>query len=117
MAGTRPDSIFTKIYNLLHPSSQKYVTSSDMTTAADITTAPTTGLKIMADSILVSAAVDMEFQIVEETSGTVLSAAFVPAYGSAYFYLVKAAVANKKLQGKASVAGNVRITTNYHSEA
>jgi hypothetical protein len=45
---------------------------------------------------------------------------YLPANGSAQITLrgyLKAAVADKKLMGKASVAGNVAITAVYFSEA
>jgi len=45
---------------------------------------------------------------------------FLPANGTVQITLrgyIKAAVADKKLQGKASVAGNVAITAVYFSEA
>ena len=97
-----------------------YTTSADMTTAAAITVAPTAGQKIYADDILVSAAVAMEYSIQEETSATVFASVFLPASGTIQITLrngIKAAVADKKLYGKASVAGNVRIAVCYHSEA
>lgn len=100
--------------------SRQYTTSADMTTAADITAAPSSGLKIVADDILISAAVAMEFTIQEETSATVFASVFIPTNGTVQLTLrdcLKAAVADKKLQGKASVAGNVRVTCCYHSEA
>lgn len=97
-----------------------YTTSANMTTAADITAAPTSSQKIVADDILVSSAVAMEFTIQEETSATVLASVFIPTNGTVQITLrdgLKAAVADKKLQGKASIAGNVRVTCCYHSEA
>lgn len=100
--------------------SRKYTPSADMTTPADITNAPESGLKIVADDIIVSSNVAMEFTIQEETSGTVITSFFLPTHGSFQITLrdrLKADVADKKLQGKASIAGNVRITCWYHSEA
>lgn len=100
--------------------SRKFTTSADMTTAADITDAPDSGLKVVADDILVSSNVAMEFTIQEETSATVLASVFLPTNGTVQITLrdgIKAAVADKKLQGKASIAGNVRITCCWHSEA
>lgn len=97
-----------------------YTASADMTTAADITPAPTAGQKIVAMDVLVSTDTAMSFSIQEETSATVFAKVFLPANGSAQITLrgyIKAAVANKKLQGKASVAGNVAITTVTFSEA
>jgi hypothetical protein len=99
---------------------RKYTTSANMTTAADITNAPESGLKIVADDILISSNVALEFTIQEETSATVLASVFIPTNGTVQLTLrdgIKAAVADKKLQGKASIAGNVRITCCWHSEA
>ena len=97
-----------------------YTTSADMSTAAAITAAPTAGQKIYADDILVSAAVAMEYSIQMETSANVLASVFVPANGTVQITMrdgIKGDAADKKLFGKASVAGNVRITACYHSEA
>ncbi len=100
--------------------SRKFVASANMTTSADITDAPTSGQKIVADDILISSNVAMEFTIQEETSATVFASVFLPTNGTVQITLrdgLKAAVADKKLQGKASIAGNVRITCCWHSEA
>jgi hypothetical protein len=97
-----------------------YTASANMTTAADITAAPTTGQKVYADDILVSADTAMSFTVQEETSATVFAKVFIPANGTVQITLrdgIKAAVANKKLQGKASAAGNVAVTVCWHSEA
>jgi hypothetical protein len=97
-----------------------YTTSADMTTAAAITAAPTSGQKIVAMDILISTDTAMSFTIQEETSATVFAKLYLPANGSAQITLrgyLKAAVADKKLMGKASVAGNVAITAVYFSEA
>lgn len=97
-----------------------YTASADMTSAADITVAPTSSQKILAMDVVVSTDTAMNFSIQEETSATVFAKVFMPANGSVQItprgYL-KAAVADKKLQGKASVAGNVGITVIYTSEA
>ena len=98
---------------------QTYTTSTDMTTATAITAAPTSGQKIVIDDILVSTAVAMEFTLQEETSATVFSSFFLPTNGTVFLPFrskLKLATADKKLFGKASVAGNVRITCFYHSE-
>lgn len=97
-----------------------YTTSADMTTAAAITAAPTGGQKIVADDILVSAAVAMEFSVQMETSANVLASIFLPASGTAQITMrdfIKGDAADKKLYGKASIAGAVRVTACYHSEA
>lgn len=97
-----------------------YTASADMTTAADITPASAPGQKIVAMDILVSTDTTMNFSIQEETSATVFAKVFLPASGSAQITLrgyLKAAVADKKMQGKASVAGNVAVTAITFSEA
>ncbi len=97
-----------------------YTASADMTTAADISPAPSSGEKIVASDILVSTDTAMGFSIQEETSATVFAKVYLPANGTAQITLrgcIKAAVANKKLQGKASAAGNVAVTCITYSEA
>ena len=97
-----------------------YTASADMSTAADISPAPSTDEKIVAMDILVSTDTAMNFSIQEETSATVFAKVFLPDNGSAQITLrgyIKAAVANKKLQGKASVSGNVAVTVISFSEA
>ena len=97
-----------------------YTASADMTTAAAITAAPTAGLKVAAMDLIISTDTAMSFSVQEETSATVFAKVFLPANGTAQLtprgYL-KATVADKKLMGKASVAGNVTITAIYFSEA
>ena len=100
--------------------SRKVVTSANMTVVADITDAPATGQKILADDILISAETAMRFDVAMETSGNVLASVYVPASGSAQITLrsgLKGDLADKKLQGKASVVGNVSVMTCCHSEA
>ena len=100
--------------------SRKVVASANMTAAADITDAPAGGQKILADDILISSDTAMRFDVVMETSGNVLASVYVPANGVAQITLrdgLKGDLANKKLQGRASAAGNVRVTTCWHSEA
>jgi len=97
-----------------------YTTSADMTTAADISPAPTSGNKIVAMDVLVSTDTAMNFIVQEETSATGFAKVFLPANGAIQITLrgyIKAAVADKKLQGKASAAGNVAITCITFSEA
>jgi hypothetical protein len=59
-----------------------YTTSADMTTAAAISPAASGGMKLIADDILVSAAVAMEFSIQQETEATVFASVFIPANGT-----------------------------------
>jgi hypothetical protein len=61
----------------------------------------------------------MSFTLQEETSATVLAKVFLPANGSAQVTLrdgLRVPTADKRLYGKASVAGNVAITVCQHSE-
>lgn len=97
-----------------------YTTSADMSTAAALTAAPTTGQKIVVTDIIFSTDTAMNFEFEEETAGTV----FVKVYCAANSVVqitprvpIKLATANKKLFGDASGAGNVAITVTYHSEA
>jgi hypothetical protein len=97
-----------------------YTTSADITTAAAITAAPTGGQKIVATDIMVSSDTAMLFSIQMETSANVLAAVRLPANGSVQISLrgyLKGDAADKKIYGKASVAGNVYITAVYFSEA
>jgi len=97
-----------------------YTTSADMSTAAAITASPESGKKIVAMDILISSDTEMSFIIQEETSATGFAKVFLPANGTVQVTLrgfLKAAVADKKLYGKASASGNVAITAVYFSEA
>lgn len=97
-----------------------YTASADMSTAADISPSPASGQKIVAMDILVSTDTAMNFSIQEASSATVFAKVFLPANGTAQMTLrgfIKTAVADRKLQGKASVAGNVAITVVSFSEA
>jgi hypothetical protein len=56
---------------------------------------------------------------VMETTGNVLASVYLGANGTAQITLrdgLEGDAADKKLQGQASVAGNVRVTTCWHSE-
>lgn len=97
-----------------------YTTSADMTTAAAISPAGSEGMKLVADDILISAAVAMEFSIQQETEATVFASVFIPANGTVQITMrdgLKTATAVRKFFGKASVDGNVRITCCTHEEA
>lgn len=96
-----------------------YTASADMTTPADITPAPAAGETIVGMDILVSTDTAMGFDIQMETSGNVLAGAFLPANGIYQFTLrgmIKGDAADKKLQGHADTAGNVKITAITFSE-
>lgn len=97
-----------------------YTASADMTTAAAITAAPTSGLKLVGMDFIISSDTAMSFSIQEETSATVFAKVFLPANGAVQLTprgFLKAAVADKKFMGKASAAGNVAVTAIYFSEA
>lgn len=96
-----------------------YTASADMTTAADLTAAPTGGQKLVITDIILSSDTAMLFEFKEETSGTVIGATRIPEDGVVQFTprgKWKLPVADKKLQGEASVAGNVYVTVFYYSE-
>ncbi len=96
-----------------------YTASANMTTAAAITAAPPTGFYVVAEDILISTDTAMAFDVEMETTANVLAKVYLPANGTAQITLrgyIKGDTAAKKLQGKASVAGNVAITAVYHYE-
>jgi len=97
------------------------VSSADMSGAdADLTAAPTSGQKWVITDVFVSADTAMRVDIKEETSGTVMFSGYVTPGG--WYQLTprgkrKLATANKKVVGRTSAAGNVRILVGAHSEA
>jgi len=101
-------------------SSWTHTTSADMSTTANITAAPTSGQYLVIDDIFFSTDTAMAFTFEEETSGTDIIKIDVAA-NTAYQFTprgqIKLATADKKLNGLASVSGNVYITIVYHSEA
>jgi hypothetical protein len=98
------------------------VSSADMSAAdADLTAAPTGGQKWVITDVFVSADTAMRIDIKEETSGTVMFSGYVSA-NSGFQQLCprskrKLAVADKKVVGRTSAAGNVRILVGAYSEA
>ncbi len=101
-------------------STRQLTTSADMTGAADLTAAPTAGQKIVIDDVIFSSDAAMYMSFLEETSGTELFRIYVAAGGTAQVTTrgkMKLPVADKKLRGDASLAGNVAVTVLYHSEA
>ena len=97
------------------------VNSADMTTAAAVTAAPTSGQKLVIDDILVSTDTEMSVTFLEETSGTVIRGPIYLAANSTTQItlrgLTKLPVADKKLMCDASAAGNITVEVGYHSEA
>jgi hypothetical protein len=68
----------------------------------------------------VSVNVAMTVTFTEETAGTVLLVLYMPSNGSAQITprgKLKLATAGKKLMARTSAAGNIAVTTFYHSEA
>jgi hypothetical protein len=96
------------------------VVSADMTTAAAVTDAPTSGEKLVIVDIVASADTAMNLLFEEETSGTDILKVFIPANGVVQITprgKIKLATANKRLTCKASVSGNVAVTVTYYSES
>lgn len=98
------------------------VASADMTTAANVTDAPTSDEKLVIDDILVSVgATAMSLTFTDETSGAVIHGPLYFAANSTQQITLrgktKLPVANSKLKCTASAAGNVTIEATYHSEA
>lgn len=96
------------------------VVSADMTTAAAVTDAPTSGQKIVLTDIVISVDTAMNVLIEEETSGADLFKVFIPANGTVQITprgKMKLATVNKRVTAKASVAGNIAVTAFYFSEA
>lgn len=99
-----------------------FVSADQHSAVASITDAPTSGQKLVIDDIIVSVDTAMSVTFKEETSGTII---FGPWYLPANSGPVqvtprgkkKLATANKKLQVITSVAGNITVSTSYHSEA
>ena len=99
-----------------------YTTSSDMSSsAANIGPAPSGGQKSVLLQALISTDTAMLFTIqMETTAGAERQSWYLPASGSVIFvprYPVKVGTADKRWQGLASVAGEVRISTVTTSEA
>ncbi len=101
------------------------VASSDMSSLASVTDAPTSTQKIVVDKIHASVGSTMNLIFKCETSGAIISGPhYVLANTSLELNFTgpgskgpKLGTADKKLQCIASVAGNVAINVAYHSEA
>jgi hypothetical protein len=89
--------------------------------AANIGPAPSGGQKSVLLQALISTDTAMLFTIqMETTAGAERQSWYLPASGSVIFvprYPVKVGTADKRWQGLASVAGEVRISTVTTSEA
>jgi len=119
--GTRALTLdFGPAYTTSFGVSSASVVSADMTTAAAVTDAPTSGEKLIIVDIIASADTAMDILFEEETSGTDIFKVFLPANGTVQITprgKIKLATADKKLTAKASVAGNVALTVTYYSES
>lgn len=93
----------------------------DMSTAVDLTAAPTAGQKWVITDIIISTAAAAEISIREETSGTVVfGPILMPANGYGQFTprgKLKLATADKKVQGFSTTADHVTIQVSVVSEA
>jgi len=98
----------------------KYVASADLSTAADIVTAPPADQIVVIDDLLVSiAATAAQVTVQMETSNTVLGSVYLPVNGTACITLrggIRGDTVGKKILAKTSVATAVAISVNYHFE-
>jgi hypothetical protein len=97
---------------------QTYTVSADMSTAATITNMPVSGKKLALYDLIISAGAAMSYQILMETSNNVLAMFYMPANTTLQITprgLLKADVVDKRIFGKASVAGAVSVTAIYCS--
>jgi len=119
-SGSNTSAINTRDGGPQQTLTRTYTTSSDMTTAAAISAAPEAGKKVVAMDIVISTDTAMNFIVQMETSTNGLLKVFLPANGAVQITLrgyLKGDAADKRLFGKASVAGNVAITVVQFSEA
>jgi hypothetical protein len=97
-----------------------FTQNDDISTARDITAAPTSGQKIVALDVYVSVDTACYVTIQMETSSNVLAGAYCAANSIVPFTLrgyLKGDAADKKLQMKSSVASKGACTAVYFSEA
>jgi hypothetical protein len=96
--------------------------SADMTTAANVSAAPTSGQKLVLTDLVISTDTAMNVTLKEETTHTVLAGPYyLPANGTIQItprsrYL-KTATVDKHIQAVASLAGNLTIECWTFSEA
>lgn len=95
------------------------VESADMTTAAAITDAPSTGEKIYLRDLILSSDTAMNVEIRDGSAGTVLVKLYmeanVPSQITPRGEITSSA--DTQLYAAASVAGNIAITATYNSAA
>lgn len=97
-----------------------YTASADMTTAAAITAAPASGQKIVLMDVLISVSVATVITLEMETSANVLAGFHMPANSTLQITprgWIKGDAADKKIFAKSTVAGAVKFTAVYFSEA
>lgn len=94
-------------------------TSADMTTAAAISAAPTTGQRVVVDDLIISTDTAMTLTILEETSSDVFCVLYLAANSTVQLTPrdgFKANAINKKFFADASATGNLTVTCFQHSE-
>jgi hypothetical protein len=98
-------------------------TSADQhSAAASVTSAPTSGQKLVVTDLFISVDTAMSVTFKCETTGVVIAGPFYLAANSSQQFTPrskawKLATADKKLQVITSVAGNVMVDAHYYSEA
>lgn len=88
--------------------------------AAAVTAAPTAGQKLVIDDLIISVGAALTVTITEETSGTVKGKYYMAANSTIQITprgKMKLDTADKKLMVQTSGAGNIGVTTLYHSES
>lgn len=100
-------------------SSARYTSADRSGSAASVSDAPASGKKLVLTDLWVSVDTAMRVDLKEETSGTVIWSAYLPANGSIQYTprsKTKLATADKKFQVQTSAAGNVIVLVHYYSE-
>jgi hypothetical protein len=96
------------------------VASADASAGADLSAAPTAGLKIVIDDLLISVGAALTITVQEETTTTVIYKLYMAANTTVTFSPTngrKLPSADKKIRIVASGAGNVFASCSYHSAA
>lgn len=107
-------------WNISHGVNGATFSSSSLTGSAQpVTDVPIGGQKIVLTDMAVSVDTAMKLTFSEETTGTSLFEMYLPANGFVQFTTrswLKLTTANKRIQVKSSVNGNVSITAFYFSQ-
>ena len=106
------------LQNLLFSASYTYTTSSNMTSAADLTTAPPSGQHLVVTDIMIGVDTAMLFQFLDE-SGNCIGTVDLITDGSIFISprgRWKLPTVGEKLQGDAGASGNVHVTVWYYFE-